>query len=133
MPDQPTDAGKDRATAEVLVRLWLAAPAPWGRPGDLEAAVAIALAAARLEGREAGRREERDRLAEFVLNVAEGCHDYGGGHHADGHMDAYQHGISTVVNVLAAAMKDENAYPVKVAEEVGKALRARAASEEAGR
>ena len=43
----------------------------------------------------------------FVLNVAEGCHDYGGGHHSDDHMEAYQHGISTVVNALRVALATE--------------------------
>lgn len=27
---------------------------------------------------------------------------YGGGHHSDGHLDAYQHGMSTVFNLLRA-------------------------------
>ena len=44
---------------------------------------------------------------ERLLNVARGCHDYGGGHHGDGMMDAYQHGIQTVINALEAAAKND--------------------------
>ena len=40
-----------------------------------------------------------------ALRIARGCTDYGGGHHNDGHMDAYQHGIQTVINALEAAEK----------------------------
>lgn len=40
-----------------------------------------------------------------ALLIARGCHDYSGGHHTDGHYDAYHHGIQTVINVLEAAEK----------------------------
>ena len=40
-----------------------------------------------------------------ALRIACGCHDYSGGHHTDGHHDAYHHGIQTVINVLEAAKK----------------------------
>ena len=40
-----------------------------------------------------------------ALRIARGCHDYSGGHHTDGHYDAYHHGIQTVINVLEAAEK----------------------------
>ena len=40
-----------------------------------------------------------------ALRIARGCTDYGGGHHTDGHMEAYQHGIQTVINALAGAAK----------------------------
>jgi hypothetical protein len=43
---------------------------------------------------------------EDALNIARGCTDYGGGHHDDGKMDAYQHGIQTVINALEAAKKN---------------------------
>lgn len=41
-----------------------------------------------------------------AVRIARGCHDYGGGHHSDGHMKAYQHGIQTVVNALEHAKRD---------------------------
>jgi hypothetical protein len=40
-----------------------------------------------------------------ALRIARGCHDYNGGHHSDGHYEAYHHGIQTVINVLEAAEK----------------------------
>ena len=40
-----------------------------------------------------------------ALRIARGCHDYNGGHHTDGHYDAYHHGLQTVINVLEAAEK----------------------------
>jgi hypothetical protein len=60
---------------------------------------------------------ERDRR---LLNVAIGCHDYGGGHHGDGHMDAYQHGIQTVINALTKALKNNpNDYQTNMLEGIG--------------
>ena len=38
-----------------------------------------------------------------AVRIANGCHDYSGGHHNDGHYDAYHHGIQTVINALMAA------------------------------
>lgn len=38
-----------------------------------------------------------------AVRIARGCTDYGGGHHYDGHMEAYQHGIQTVINALESA------------------------------
>lgn len=37
-----------------------------------------------------------------AVRLARGCKSYGGGHHTDGMMNAYQHGIQTVINVLEA-------------------------------
>jgi len=42
-----------------------------------------------------------------ALRIARGCLDYGGGHHTDGHFDAFRHGIRTVINALEAAAKDD--------------------------
>ena len=41
-----------------------------------------------------------------ALRIARGCTDYGGGHHSDGHMEAYQHGIQTVINALEGTLKN---------------------------
>jgi hypothetical protein len=38
-----------------------------------------------------------------AVKIARGCTDYGGGHHSDGHMEAFQHGIQTVINALEGA------------------------------
>jgi len=55
-----------------------------------------------------------------AVKIARGCHDYGGGHHSDGHMDAYQHGIQTVVQALeAAAKRGLQDYQVAVLHSVG--------------
>lgn len=37
-----------------------------------------------------------------AVRVARGCMDYCGGHHNDGHLEAYQHGIDTVIRALEA-------------------------------
>lgn len=41
-----------------------------------------------------------------AVRIARGCTDYGGGHRSDGMMDAYQHGIQTVINALEAAERN---------------------------
>jgi hypothetical protein len=46
-------------------------------------------------------RDERDRMIEEMLCVARGCLDYGGGYRDnEGKLDAFHHGIQTVVNAL---------------------------------
>lgn len=35
-----------------------------------------------------------------ALKIAVGCLDYGGGHHSDGHLEAFHHGIETVIRAL---------------------------------
>lgn len=59
---------------------------------------------------------ERER----ILNVARCCHDYGGGHHTDGHMEAFQHGITTVVTALEAFFKNPDDSQTRALERVGK-------------
>jgi hypothetical protein len=55
----------------------------------------------------AGELETASALAfQDALAVARGCTDYGGGHHNDGHMEAFQHGIQTVITALEAAAKN---------------------------
>jgi len=53
-------------------------------------------------------KAERQRKLGFedAVRLARGCHDYNGGHHTDGHYEAYHHGIQTVINVLEHAAKD---------------------------
>ena len=80
----------------------------------------------------AGRAEQAEAdlaaLKARTLNIARGCHDYGGGHHGDGMMDAYQHGIQTVVNALTAAFQDRpNDFQTATLERLG----AEAAKEQA--
>ena len=41
-----------------------------------------------------------------AVRMARGCHDYSGGHHHDGHYDAFHHGVQTVINVLESAEKN---------------------------
>ncbi len=66
-------------------------------------------------------------LRERTLNVARGCADYGGGHHNDGKMDAFQHGIQTVVRALTEFFDDKpNDHQVAALERIG---RERAAKE----
>lgn len=57
---------------------------------------------------------------ERVLRLAEGSHDYGGGYHG-GEYEAFQHGISTVCNVLKAASKqgDKADMQLRVVEAIG--------------
>lgn len=42
-----------------------------------------------------------------AVRIARGCLDYGGGHRSDGQMEAYHHGIQTVINALEAAEAQE--------------------------
>lgn len=41
-----------------------------------------------------------------AIRIARGCLDYGGGHHNDGQLEAFHHGIQTVINSLEAAAKN---------------------------
>ena len=78
--------------------------------------------------REMALRADLAALKARTLNIARGCHDYGGGHHGDGMMDAYQHGIQTVVNALTAAFQDRpNDFQTATLERLG----AEAAKEQA--
>lgn len=38
-----------------------------------------------------------------AVRITRGCLDYAGGHHTDGQLEAYHHGIQTVINALEAA------------------------------
>ena len=57
---------------------------------------------------------------ERLLNVARGCHDYGGGYSSPTVYDAFHHGIQTVINALEAAAKnDASDLQVNVLESIG--------------
>lgn len=72
----------------------------------------------------------RDSVIERLLNVARGCHDYGGGYREKLEQHAFHHGIDTVINALKAASKyDSNDLQVQVLEMIGRNIKER---EEAG-
>lgn len=57
---------------------------------------------------------------EFLINVARGCHDYGGGYMDTPSQDAFHHGIQTVIQALEAAVSDPTKLQVRVLESIGK-------------
>ena len=58
--------------------------------------------------------------SERLLNVAQGCLDYCGGHH-DKDLETYHHGIQTVINALrAAAKRDPNDTQINALERMGR-------------
>lgn len=58
-----------------------------------------------------------------LLNVAKGCHDYGGGYREPKEAEIFHHGIDTVIAALTAALKnDPNDLQVAILERVGKHL-----------
>ena len=74
----------------------------------------LALASARTAA------EQAQRDAKRLLNVAKGCHDYGGGYHGAGTAEIFHHGIQTVINALEAAAKnDPNNHQVNALERIG--------------
>jgi hypothetical protein len=58
-------------------------------------------------------------LCDQLVNIARGCHDYGGGYREPSESEIYHHGIQTVVNALEAALKDPNAFQVRMLESIG--------------
>ena len=55
-----------------------------------------------------------------AIAIAKGCKDYGGGHWTDGKIDAYHHGIQTVVQALQGAKaKGLVDYQVAVLHQIG--------------
>ena len=81
-----------------------------------------ALAEERLANAPAKLREAAEAR---LLNVARGCHDYGGGYRGDDDItqaqaSAFHHGIQTVINALEAALRhDPHDLQTKVLEAVG--------------
>lgn len=78
-----------------------------------------------------GELSVRERAAmDRAVNIATGCHDYGGGHSGAAYA-AFQHGISTVVNVLTAALdRDPNDTQLNAVEAIGAAARAEMEAEQ---
>ncbi len=74
--------------------------------------------------RDAGAQVER------LLNVARGCHDYGGGYREDREaLEIYHYGIRTVIDALEAARKgDPKDTQVNTLERIGRAAQPAAIS-----
>ena len=62
--------------------------------------------------------DSKDAERERLLNIARGCHDYGGGYHDVVHAGIYHHGIQTVVNALEAATKGDS-LQTRILESIG--------------
>ena len=96
--------------------------------GGIVATVSEATDAALIVGMRGSLRallDEVERLRarptwERVLRIANGCTDYGGGHHGADH-EVYQHGIWTVCNVLKNACEqgDKPDMQLRVVEAIG--------------
>jgi len=129
MTDIKTQADLDTLDAAVQKAEWLSIP--YSAPGEstrdtLKRLQEAAAAKAELiDNFPALLQLAREALVargkvERLLNVARGCHDFGGGHHGDGMMDAYQHGIQTVINALEAAVKNNPSdTQINVLEQIG--------------
>lgn len=61
-----------------------------------------------------------DTCCERLLNIARGCHDYGGGYGDPREVEIYHHGIQTVINALESAAS-ENTLQVRMLESIGRA------------
>lgn len=55
-----------------------------------------------------------------ILNVARGCHDYGGGYRDLVQSDAFHHGVQTVINALEHAVKEPDCLQVRMLESIGR-------------
>jgi hypothetical protein len=63
-----------------------------------------------------------EKAEQRLLAIARGCFDYRGGYHDEHDLGIYHHGIQTVANAIAAALKhDPNDMQVNVLERVGTA------------
>ena len=71
------------------------------------------------------KREAMQRM----LDVARGCHDYGGGFRGTDKFDAYQAGIATVVSALEHRIKDNADTQCNALEQMGRAAELRKESE----
>ena len=64
---------------------------------------------------------EEQRELVRLLNVARGCHDYGGGYRDTVSQETFHHGIQTVINALESAAKNEpNNFQVDALEAIGR-------------
>lgn len=66
--------------------------------------------------------DAKDARIKRLLNIARGCHDYGGGYSEQRDVDIYHHGIQTVINALEAA--DNDSLQTRVLERIGQSTRA---------
>uniref|UniRef100_A0A6M3JFN6 Uncharacterized protein n=1 Tax=viral metagenome TaxID=1070528 RepID=A0A6M3JFN6_9ZZZZ len=62
--------------------------------------------------------------AQRCLNIAKGCHDYGGGYREKAEQDIYHHGIQTAINCLEKFVKlngdIETNWQLRAVENIGK-------------
>lgn len=91
--------------------------APWEVPVRMLRMARAALAATDPSWLEVVRREAMQRM----LNVAKGCHDYGGGYRTVIEQDLYHHGIQTVISALEGRMKDDRDTECNALEMMGRA------------
>ena len=76
---------------------------------------------------------DRAALKVKVLAVANGCHDYNGGHR-DRDAETFHHGISTVIRALTAALTgDPNDTQVAALERIGRAAPVARAGQRGGK
>lgn len=66
--------------------------------------------------------KEEDPNAQRLLNVARGCHDYGGGYRESREREIFHHGIQTVIKALEAAEAGPDRFQVRVLESIGAAV-----------
>jgi len=65
--------------------------------------------------------KEAKEMIDNCINIAKGCHDYGGGYRDEQEANIYHHGIQTVVNCLEAFKKKGlNDLQVRVCRDIGK-------------
>lgn len=65
--------------------------------------------------------DAKDARHERLLNIARGCHDYGGGYSESREVEIYHHGIQTVINALEASGDDS--LQTRILEAIGKESR----------
>ena len=58
-----------------------------------------------------------------LVDIARGCHDYGGGYSDPVSAEIFHHGIQTVVYALEATMENPGDMQVQVLERIGRALK----------
>lgn len=64
--------------------------------------------------------ETAKNIGTRLLNVAKGCHDYGGGYREKRDAEIFHHGIDTVIAALTAAIQnDPSDLQVAILERVG--------------
>ena len=111
-----TDLSRHAAADDCIDRLR-------ARAGELERSLELRTSAPSRAWK-ACREMLEQRIAELeaantrLLNIARGCHDYGGGYKDKREADVYHHGIQTVINALEAAAKGDS-FQLRALESVG--------------